>query len=228
MKKFHYILFVVIIGVFVGILYMNQQQNGKTVNATQTPTIPPDASTMKFNIAQQPEKPQQQAQKQVQGQQQQPQAAGPEPTFGVEEGIKASYSATIKTSKGDIEVMLFGKDAPKTVKNFIDKSKSKFYNNLTFHRVEDWVVQGGDPKGNGTGGGLMQTELNTQKFVPGSLGMARGADIRVSNDSQFFITKTDANWLDQQYINFGIVTSGMDVVNNMKIGDKIISITVKE
>lgn len=223
MKKFHYILFVVIIGVFTGILYMNQQQNGKTVNATQTPTIPPDGTTMKFNLQQQPEKPQSQSEQgQVKGQQ----AAGPEPTFGVEEGMKASYSATIKTSKGDIQVTLFGKEAPKTVKNFIQKSEAGYYRNLTFHRVEDWVVQGGDPKGNGTGGGLMQTELNTRSFVTGSLGIARGADIRVSNDSQFFFTKTDANWLDQQYTNFGIVTSGMDVVNSMQVGDKILSITV--
>lgn len=235
MKKFHYLLFIVIIGVFVGILYMNQQQNGKTVNATQTPTIPPDGNTMKFSFG--PEGKKEQPQGQVQGQQQQgqgqqqqqqqPQAAGPNPTFGVEEGVKDTYAATIKTSKGEIKATLYGKDAPKTVKNFIERSEAKFYNNLTFHRVEDWVVQGGDPKGNGTGGGLMQTELNAQKFVTGSLGVARGADIRVSNDSQFFITKSDATWLDQQYTNFGIVTSGMDVVNSMAVGDKIISITVE-
>lgn len=201
---------------------MNQQQNGKTVNATQTPTIPPDGTTMKFDLG--PGKPSQApAQGQVKGQQQ---AAGIEPTFGVEEGMKASYSATIKTSKGDIQVTLFGKEAPKTVKNFIQKSESGFYKNLIFHRVEDWVVQGGDPKGNGTGGGLMQTELNTRQFVTGSLGIARGADIRVSNDSQFFFTKSDATWLDQQYTNFGIVTSGMEVVNRMQAGDKILSITV--
>lgn len=219
MKKFHYVLFVVIIGVFVGILYMNQQQNGKTVNATQTPTIPPDGTTMKFDLG--PNKP---TQGQVQGQQQQ--AAGIEPTFGVEAGMLASYSATIKTSKGDIQVTLFGKDAPNTVKNFIKRSEVGFYNNLTFHRVEDWVVQGGDPKGNGTGGGLMQTELNALPFVTGSLGVARGADVRVSNDSQFFFTKSDANWLDKQYTNFGIVTNGMDVVNKMQVGDKILGITV--
>lgn len=223
MKKFHYFLFILIIGVFVAIIYANQQQNGKTSTATQTPTIPPDGTTMKFDLG--PDKPDQK-QQQVQ-QQQQPQAAGPNPTFGVEEGVKASYSATIKTSKGDIQVTLFGKDAPNTVKNFIAKSEGSFYKNLTFHRVEDWVVQGGDPKGNGTGGGMMQTELNAIPFKTGSLGIARGADIKVSNDSQFFITKTDATWLDQKYTNFGEVTDGMDVVNNMAIGDKILSITIK-
>lgn len=222
MKKFHYFLFVLIIGVFVAIIYSNQMQNGTTTNATQTPTIPPDGQTMQFNL-QQPEKPEQ-GQPQQQGK---PQAAGPQPTFGVEAGMRASYSAIIKTSKGDIEAVLYGKEAPKTVKNFITKSESGFYKNLLFHRVEDWVVQGGDPLGNGTGGGLMQTELNARPFTTGSLGIARGADIRVSNDSQFFITKTDATWLDQQYINFGMVTSGMDVVNSMKVGDKILSISVK-
>lgn len=224
MKKFHYFLFVLIIGVFVAIIYANQQQNGNTTNATQTPTIPPDGQTMNFNMQQQGQggqQPQQQGQGQAQGQQ-----SGAQPTFGVEEGVKATYSAVIKTSKGDIEATLYGKEAPNTVKNFVDKSKSGYYKNLTFHRVEDWVVQGGDPKGDGTGGGLMRTELNTQPFVPGSLGIARGADIRVSNDSQFFITKSEASHLDQQYTNFGMVTKGMDVVNKMQIGDKILSITV--
>ena len=73
----------------------------------------------------------------------------------------------------------------------------------------------------------MQTELNKQPFVRGSLGVARGQDIRVSNDSQFFITKTDASWLNQQYTNFGIVTSGLEVVDKIKVGDKILGITVK-
>ena len=154
-------------------------------------------------------------------------AQNAQPTFGVEEGTKASYSAVIKTDKGDIELTLYGKAAPKTVGNFIDKAKNGFYKNLTFHRVEDWVIQGGDPKGDGTGGGLMQTELNNQPFVAGSLGAARGADVRVANDSQFFITKSEASWLNGQYINFGIVTSGMDVVNKIAIGDKILGVTIQ-
>jgi peptidyl-prolyl cis-trans isomerase B (cyclophilin B) len=142
----------------------------------------------------------------------------------------ASISATkavIKTSKGDITVELYAKDAPKTVANFAKKSSSGFYDGLTFHRVEDWVIQGGDPKGDGTGGGQMPTELNDHEFVTGSLGVARGSDINVSNDSQFFITKEDASWLNGQYTNFGQVTDGMDVVNKIEIGDKILGITVQ-
>ena len=114
------------------------------------------------------------------------------------------------------------------IKNFINKSQSGFYKDLTFHRVEDWVVQGGDPQGNGTGGGQMLTESNQLPFVDGSLGVARGPDPRISNDAQFFITKGTASHLDGQYTNFGIVTSGMDVVNKIQIGDKILGITVEK
>ncbi|MCL5970839.1 MAG: peptidylprolyl isomerase [Patescibacteria group bacterium] len=133
----------------------------------------------------------------------------------------------MKTSKGDIVLSLYDKDAPGTVQNFINKAKSGFYNNLTFHRVEDWVIQGGDPAGNGTGGGKMQTELNDKPFVIGSLGVARGADLNISNDAQFFITKKDASWLNKQYTNFGMVEKGMDVVENIQIGDKILEITIE-
>lgn len=140
--------------------------------------------------------------------------------------ISNKVTTVIRTDKGDIELILYLKDAPNTVANFINKAKSGFYNNLIFHRVEDWVIQGGDPDGNGTGGGKMPTELNNKPFVVGSLGVARGGDIRISNDAQFFITKTDASWLNGQYTNFGIVTKGMDVVNKIDVGSKILGITI--
>lgn len=135
--------------------------------------------------------------------------------------VLAPKEAVITTSKGDITVEFFATEAAHTVNNFAQKAKSGFYNNLTFHRVEDWVVQGGDPMGNGTGGGKMPSEFNQEPFVIGSLGVARGQDPQISNDSQFFITKKDASWLNNQYTNFGKVISGMDVVNNITIGDKI-------
>lgn len=139
----------------------------------------------------------------------------------------ASATATIETSKGKIVLQLYGEDAPYTVANFIKKSKEEFYNNLTFHRVEGWVIQGGDPKGNGTGGGNIQTEINDKPFIKGSLGVARGGNIQISNDSQFFITKEDSSHLNNQYTNFGIVTEGMDVVEKIEIGDKILSISIE-
>lgn len=138
-----------------------------------------------------------------------------------------SQQVVLKTSKGDITLELYTDKAPNTVKNFLDKAKSGYYVNLTFHRVEDWVIQGGDPDGNGTGGGKMATELNQVPFVAGSLGVARGGDIKVSNDSQFFICTTDCNWLTGQYTNFGKVTSGMDIVKAIKIGDTIKGIEAK-
>lgn len=138
-----------------------------------------------------------------------------------------SATATIKTSKGDITIKLYNTDAPNTVNNFVKKATSNFYNNLIFHRVEDWVIQGGDPLGNGTGGGNMPTEINTQPFVVGAVGVARGGNKAISNDSQFFIVKKEAIWLNNEYTNFGIVTEGMDVVNKIEIGDKILGITIE-
>ena len=141
--------------------------------------------------------------------------------------VENATKAIIKTSKGDITLELYPQDAPNTVANFAKKATTNYYNNLTFHRVEDWVLQGGDPKGNGTGGGNMPTELNKKSFVKGALGVARGGDIKISNDSQFFICKKDSTFLDGQYTNFGMVTEGMDVVEKMAIGDKILSISVE-
>jgi peptidyl-prolyl cis-trans isomerase B (cyclophilin B) len=133
---------------------------------------------------------------------------------------------------GSFTFELFTADAPNTVKNFVDKSNKGFYNGLTFHRVEDWVVQGGDPSGNGTGGGTMPSEMNKRPFVAGSVGIARGQDIRINNDSQFFVCKTkmakqQGDFLTGQYTNFGQVTQGMEVVDGIRLGDKIKKITIK-
>ena len=106
------------------------------------------------------------------------------------------------------------------------KATSGFYDGKTFHRVEDWVVQGGDPDGTGRGGGKMPSELNDLPFSKGSVGIARGGDIKVNNDSQFFLVKADASWLNNQYTNFGQVTAGQDVVQGIKVGDKIKKVTV--
>ncbi len=136
--------------------------------------------------------------------------------------------ATIDTTKGKIQIELDSTRAPGTVSNFVSKSKSNYYKGLTFHRVEDWVVQGGDPRGNGTGGGDMPTELSDGQFVEGAVGVARAGNIKISNDSQFFICTKDCTFLNGAYTYFGKVTSGMDVVKKMEIGDKINGITVQE
>jgi len=139
-----------------------------------------------------------------------------------------SGKATITLENGATIVIQLHPDAAlKTVSIFALKSNSGFYNGTIFHRVEDWVVQGGDPLGTGFGGGQECTELSDRPFVRGEVGMARGGNIAISNDSQFFILKKDAHNLDKAYTNFGTVISGMDVVDKIAIGDKIKTIKVE-
>ncbi len=148
---------------------------------------------------------------------------------------KEIMKATIKTDKGGIVLDLYPKAAPKTVENFITKAKSGYFDGLKFHRVEDWVIQGGDPLSGdpakeqlwGTGGGDITTELSDLPFVAGTLGVARGQDINISNDSQFFIVKKDSQFLDNKYTLFGQVVFGMDIVNQIEKGDKIVSVVIE-
>jgi len=161
---------------------------------------------------------------QQQAQQQSQAAISPVPLLSPD---KVATQAVVTTDKGAIIIDLYNSEAPQTVANFVRKSESGFYNNLTFHRVEDWVIQGGDPQGTGNGGGKMLTELNEKPFVRGSVGVARGGDVRISNDSQFFITKSESPHLNNQYTNFGIVVSGMDVADKIEIGDKMQNIEIR-
>lgn len=130
----------------------------------------------------------------------------------------------INTKYGPIVIKLFPDQAPQTVTNFLNKVNSGFYNGLTFHRVEpDFVVQGGDPKGDGSGGGTIKSEINNLPFKRGSIGLARGPVKEQSNDSQFFICLSDqgCQHLTSQYVNFGQVIYGMDAVDQIRVGDKI-------
>ena len=141
---------------------------------------------------------------------------------------KAATKATVELAKGgSFTIALRADKAPQTVERFAGKARSGFYNNLLFHRVEDWVVQGGDPLGTGTGGEKVPSEYNDLTFALGAVGIARGPDPAINNGSQWFVVKKESSFLDKQYTNFGQVTSGMDVVNGVKIGDKIKSITVE-
>jgi cyclophilin family peptidyl-prolyl cis-trans isomerase len=140
---------------------------------------------------------------------------------------KKQYQAIISTSMGDITIQLFAKDAPKTVNNFVFLAKDKFYDNLTFHRViKDFMIQTGDPLGNGTGGPgyVFEDELNNgHKYEPGVVAMANAG--KNTNGSQFFIgSGKDVEGLKNfpNYTIFGKVTAGMDVVQ------KIASVKVKE
>ena len=140
---------------------------------------------------------------------------------------EAATQATVELVKGGSFTLTLRPDkAPQTVERFAGTANSGFYNNLTFHRVEDWVVQGGDPKGTGTGGDRVPSEYNDLSFKLGAVGIARGQDPAFNNDSQWFVVKKDSTFLDKQYTNFGQVTTGMDVINGIKIGDKIKSIKI--
>ena len=140
------------------------------------------------------------------------------------------YSVTVHTSRGDFVIALVDPNvAPQTVNNFVYLSQNHFYDGLTFHRVvPGFVVQGGDPLGNGTGGPAykLPDESNPSKWPRGTVGMASSA-AGVSG-SQFFITLGDAPFLASNgvYNHFGTVTSGMDVVDNIQVRDKIKSLDV--
>lgn len=156
-------------------------------------------------------------------------------TEGPQPGGQAATQMTIKTEKGDIVLELYPDAAPKTVENFVTKARAGYFNGLKFHRVEDWVLQGGDPLSRddsqqvrwGTGGGDIETELSARPFIEGALGVARGPDIKISNGSQFFIVKKDAQFLNNQYTLFGQVVSGMDVVHKITQGDEIVSVAIQ-
>ena len=126
--------------------------------------------------------------------------------------------ATIHTNHGAIEVELFDDAAPKTVENFRKLAADGFYDGVIFHRIiRDFMIQGGDPTGTGTGGPgyTFEDEFNKHKVVRGALAMANAGPN--TNGSQFFIVTTDAApWLDGKHTVFGQVTSGMDVVDTIE------------
>jgi cyclophilin family peptidyl-prolyl cis-trans isomerase len=146
-----------------------------------------------------------------------------------------TYTAEMQTSRGLVTIDLDAKDAPNTVNNFVFLSCVGFYDGLTFHRVvkdpQPFVVQGGDPRGDGTGGpGYLfanETSPNINHDAVGVISMAR-TNQPDTNGSQFFITLAPAPSLDGQYNAFGHVTSGMDVVNRIQQGDLILAISIKE
>jgi peptidyl-prolyl cis-trans isomerase B (cyclophilin B) len=130
----------------------------------------------------------------------------------------------------EIRLEFFLQDAPKTVENFVTLAKKGFYNGLTFHRVvPGFVVQGGCPKGNGTGGPgyTIPAEFNKNKHVRGSLAMARSQHPD-SAGSQFYITYGAQPHLDNNYTVFGKVTSGMEHVDAIRQGDRMKSVTIAE
>ncbi len=139
------------------------------------------------------------------------------------------YTATIETAKGNLVLELFASDVPITVNNFIFLAREGFYDGTTFHRViPDFMAQGGDPTGTGTGnpGYSFADEFTKHTHVAGALSMANsGAN---TNGCQFFITYSPQHHLDGKHSVFGQLTKGMDVLQKIKQGAKIIRITIVE
>jgi peptidyl-prolyl cis-trans isomerase B (cyclophilin B) len=150
----------------------------------------------------------------------------------------AEQSAALKdihivlhTNKGDIEGTIFASKVPATAANFLNLAKKNYYDGLTFHRViKDFMIQGGDPTGTGTGGPgykfADEIDPSLKHSKPGIFSMANSGP--GTNGSQFFITHVPTPWLDGKHTIFGEVTKGQDVVNKIEKGDKITSIEIKD
>lgn len=141
-----------------------------------------------------------------------------------------TYAATITTPKGKIELELDPKAAPLTVNNFVFLARFGFYDGLAFHRVESaFVIQGGDPAGNGTGGPgyTIPDEPSRLLHVDGALAMGKSSRPD-SAGSQFYITIGAQPDLDGRYTVFGHVTAGLDIVRTIRVGDAITSVVVVE
>ena len=223
--------------VFIVIFSKNGSSNPLAVLGDLTPT--PSANINLSGNDQAVQSPLQ-AQQQVKGEQAQQQAQPTQATVAPTVASSDIISATmgvIHTAKGDIELEFYPKDAPKTVENFATLAKKGYYNGLTFHRVEPgFVIQGGDPNGNGTGGysifgPTFEDELNPDTdsyktgYKEGVLAMAnRGPN---TNGSQFFIMLANNDSLPKSYTIFGKVTKGLDVVHKIAVGDKMLSVNVE-
>ena len=145
--------------------------------------------------------------------------------------VNKKYTATFDTSRGEIVCELFPKEAPATVNNFVFLARDKFYDGTKFHRViPNFMIQGGDPLGTGTGGPgyrfADEFNGNPHKHQVGTLSMANAGPN--TNGSQFFITHVVTDWLDGKHTVFGQVVKGQDVVNAVKQGDVLNSVTITE
>lgn len=142
---------------------------------------------------------------------------------------KKNYKVTMETNKGNIVLELYPQHAPKTVNNFVFLANEGFYDGVSFHRViNNFVIQGGDPTGTGSGGPGYKFEDETRgnplRHETGSLSMANAGPN--TNGSQFFITHSPQPHLDGKHTVFGkVIDNSQDVVNKIKQGDKMIKVT---
>ncbi len=142
-----------------------------------------------------------------------------------------TYRVSMETNRGDIELDLYPEHAPKTVNNFVFLAQEGFYDGVAFHRViPDFVIQGGDPTGTGSGGPGYRFEDETRgnplKHETGVISMANAGPN--TNGSQFFITHSPQPHLDGMHTVFGKVVEGQDVVDAIRAGDRMTQVTVRE
>lgn len=145
--------------------------------------------------------------------------------------LDKTYTVTLQTNQGDIVLDLFPQYAPQTVNNFVFLAREGFYDGLTFHRViSNFMIQGGDPNGTGTGGPGYQFadefHQNPLRHETGVISMANAGP--GTNGSQFFITHSPQPHLDGRHTVFGKVRTGQDVVDKIRKGDTIDAVTVEE
>ncbi|MCB0324032.1 MAG: peptidylprolyl isomerase [Bdellovibrionales bacterium] len=149
---------------------------------------------------------------------------------GVSSAMAADLKATIETNKGTITVELYADKVPVTVANFVNLAQRGFYDGIKFHRViSDFMIQTGDPLGNGTGGPgyrfADEIDPSLRHSGPGVLSMANAGPN--TNGSQFFITHKETAWLDGKHAVFGKVVDGQSVVDAIEQGDKMVKVTIQ-
>lgn len=150
-------------------------------------------------------------------------SSNPNPDLSLDESGLSKATVTMATSQGVIKFKFYPQDAPNTVKRIIELINQGFYTGLSWHRVvPGFVIQGGDPQNNGTGGSgqKLKAEFNDRRHIEGAVAMARGSDPD-SADSQFYISLGTFPHLDHSYTVFGQVIQGIDVARKIKPGDKI-------
>ena len=158
-----------------------------------------------------------------------PASAAKAPDLSVDSNGLSKATVFIQTTKGLIKFKFYPKDAPETVNRIAELINQGFYNGLSFHRVvPDFVIQGGDPLGNGTGGSghHLKAEFNSRRHIEGAVAMARAQDPD-SADSQFYIALKTLPSLDHNYTVFGQVIEGMDVVRSIQVGDKMTVVRIE-
>jgi len=145
--------------------------------------------------------------------------------------LQKTYRVTIETSRGDMELELYPEYAPKTVNNFVFLAQEGFYNGMVFHRViNDFMIQGGDPTGTGSGGPGYKFEdevaENPLRHETGVISMANAGPN--TNGSQFFITHSPQPHLDGMHTVFGKVVEGQEIINAIQQGDRMVKVIVSD